>query len=93
MNEISEILNTFRWFRDNWLINESGGKELIDEYYKIAPEIVKKIEERKDKSEIYLYIWNNYLSRCYKHIIEEEYIDAKNLYQEMVNMLKNKYKN
>ena len=36
-------LTTLRRFRDEWLANQPGGKEEIEEYYRIAPEIVAKI--------------------------------------------------
>ena len=36
-------LNLLRDYRDNILISEEGGADLIDEYYDIAPTIVKRI--------------------------------------------------
>ncbi len=90
-HESSSILNIFRWFRDNWLINESDGKMLIEEYYRIAPEIVKKIDEQEDREKIYTFLWEKYLKRCFELISCAEFRAAKDTYVDMMRMLVNKY--
>jgi len=81
-------LNTFRSFRDNWLINQPNGKELIEEYYKIAPKIVKAINNLNNSQQIYLFIWKHYLKNCLQLIENQKYEEAKNIYIKMVNFLK-----
>ncbi|HPS31462.1 MAG TPA: hypothetical protein PLZ43_14500, partial [bacterium] len=80
-------LNILRWFRDNWLINQHDGKELIEEYYRIAPKIVEKINNEKNHESIYKNIETVYINKCIKHIEQKEYFAAKMLYIEMVNHL------
>ena len=37
-------LDTFQSFRDNWLLKQNSGENLVQEYYQIAPKIVRKID-------------------------------------------------
>lgn len=84
-------LQSFRWFRDNWLINQSDGKELIAEYYEAAPKIVERINERMDRKIIYKRIWIDYLCLCLNYIEAKKYGQCKELYEKMVNALKHEY--
>ncbi len=84
-------LTMFRNFRDNWLINEIDGKELIKEYYNNAPKIVDSINSRSNKSEIYLNIWNTYLKACLQFIENKKYSECKDLYIQMVRNLEKKF--
>ena len=84
-------LTAFRKFRDNWLINQSDGKSLIDEYYNIAPKIVDKINSLSDSAEIYKNIWRGYLSECLKFIESGDNQQCKKVYISMVNTLKEKF--
>ena len=84
-------LTQFRRFRDLWLINEPDGKELIEEYYSIAPLIVEKIESNKDRADIYSLIFDGYLSQCLQKIESKDYQGCKQKYVEMVNGLKEKF--
>ncbi|MEK4339143.1 GTPase family protein [Brevibacillus sp. FSL L8-0710] len=80
-------LNTFRSFRDNWLVNQPDGKQLIDQYYAIAPIIVEGINRNPDREKIYSRIWEEYLSNCLSLIESKEYSQCKKMYIEMVNHL------
>jgi len=84
-------LNTFRRFRDEWLLKNKEGQELIKEYYQIAPEIVNKINELPNKEEIYEDIWRSYLSRCLNLIETGNFEEAKALYIELVRIYLNKF--
>lgn len=83
-------LTTFRNFRDNWLINQSDGKSLINEYYEIAPKIVNKINQLTNSNEIYQSIWTNYLKPCLSFIENGDNQNCKNLYVDMVKNLREK---
>ena len=55
-------LTTFRNFRDNWLSTQPDGKNLIAQYYEIAPKIVAEIDKlpsdrggQKSQVQKYLY--------------------------------------
>lgn len=77
-------LQTLRKFRDEWLAFQSGGQELIERYYVIAPGIVEKIKA----SPFYEYycesLWKEYLSPCLEMISLGDYEACKNHYIDMV---------
>lgn len=52
-----EELQILRNFRDSQLQNTIVGRELIQMYYRVAPEIVDKINARDNRSEIYQQIY------------------------------------
>ena len=83
----------FRAFRDNWLKQQSGGKELIAQYYDIAPQIVKNINRLAGAERIYLNIWNKYLKPCLSYIEQGENEQCKSVYVQMVQDLYKKYMN
>lgn len=84
-------LTTFRNFRDTWLVNQPDGKNLIAEYYAIAPAIVAKIDSLADAAQIYKNIWQKYLAPCLNFIQSGDNPACKKLYVEMVNSLKKKF--
>ena len=84
-------LNMFRWFRDNWLINQPDGKKLIEEYYETAPLIVDLINKRKDYKDIYFHLWEKYLNPCLKLLERGNFIEVKRIYTEMVKRLKDDF--
>lgn len=84
-------LTAFRKFRDTWLVQQPDGKSLIDEYYKIAPQIVSNISHLKNSSAIYETIWKEYLAPCLSFIENDQNQSCKLLYIEMVTSLKKKY--
>ena len=84
-------LTAFRNFRDNWIVNQSDGKNLIAEYYDVAPKIVEKINSLSNSAEIYKNIWRDYLSACLKFIEVGENSKCKRIYIDMVNTLKEKF--
>ena len=84
-------LTTFRNFRDKWLVNQSDGKNLIAEYYSIAPAIVDKINRLPDAAKIYDDIREKYLVPCLELIERGDNQSCKRLYVEMVTSLKKKF--
>ena len=80
-------LTAFRSFRDNWLINQPDGKELIDRYYKTAPAVVELINNQKNRTEIYRYLNDTYLTKCLGYIEAGENEKCKDLYVDMMEYL------
>lgn len=80
-------LTMFRSFRDNWLLSQPDGKELIDRYYNTAPKIVEQINQQPDRKEIYQHLNDAYLSKCLKYIEAGENEKCKNLYIDMMDYL------
>ena len=84
-------LTAFRNFRDKWLITQSDGKTLIDEYYAVAPQIVANINRLADPSQIYKTIWQKYLEPCLDFLHNDDNLSCKNKYSEMMHELKKKF--
>jgi len=78
-----------RWYRDNFLINEKDGPSLIEDYYRIAPQLVEKINSLGNRADVYEYLAENFISRCISLIEEKSYEAAKEHYKKMVNYIKN----
>lgn len=81
-------LKEFRQFRDTYVLENYPN--YIEEYYKIAPIIVDKIDNNKLE---YSNIWVNYLNICLMSIREKEYEKAVIIYKKMIEELKEKYVN
>ena len=84
-------LNTFRKFRDEWLLKQPGGEKLVEEYYTVAPLIVESINSLPEKHKVYATIWSKYLKECLKLIENGKYEKAKALYLTMVTDLKGRF--
>ena len=84
-------LTTFRKFRDNWLIAQPDGKNLIAEYYAIAPQIVDKINRFPSAVQVYKNLLHDYLEPCLVFIEHGDNQACKQLYIDMVTYLKGNY--
>ena len=84
-------LTTFRKFRDEWLTNQPDGKDLIAEYYSIAPQIVNKINSLPNSAQVYKNLLQDYLEPCLAFIEHDDNQACKQLYTEMVTYLKGNY--
>ena len=86
-----EELTTLRKFRDEWLVNQLEGKDLIAEYYSIAPQIVNKINSLPNSAQVYKNLLHDYLEPCLVFIEHGNNQACKQLYTEMVTYLKGNY--
>jgi hypothetical protein len=50
-------LTTLRRFRDQYLLSTPAGKQLVEEYYRIAPAICTAIETRADAGRVYDHLY------------------------------------
>lgn len=80
-------LTAFRSFRDNWLLYQEDGKELIQRYYDTAPAIVEIINRQSNRTDIYKKLNNEYLSKCLHYIEKGENEKCKALYVDMMEYL------
>lgn len=78
-------------FRDGYFTKDAEGKRLIQEYYDIAPTIVKRIAKEKNSDKKYLYLWNNYIGKCVDHIEKGQNEQCSELYKAMMAELKEEY--
>lgn len=84
-------LTLLRDYRDTYLASLDGGEELIQEYYDVAPTIVKHINCSASSHEVYQDIWKTYLQPCIAMIENNKLEECRNLYQEMVYHLRDEY--
>lgn len=84
-------LETFRKYRDTYLMKTDGGRELVERYYNIAPTIVRRIDREKNADIIYREIWEKYLRPCIRLIEQEQNNECRELYTSMVKELEHKY--
>lgn len=84
-------LETLRAYRDEYLMKSESGRELVEEYYEVAPMIVMAIDMHKDASSIYRQIYQDYLMPCV-HLAETGENEAcKKRYTDMVYHLQHRY--
>ena len=83
-------LTTLRSFRDNFMRANTTLSALVDEYYRIAPQIVEKINKSENKSQHYRYIFE-VIGRCINLIGKNQNQEAVQEYQTMVLTLKDKF--
>lgn len=84
-------LSLLRTYRDQYMLGSREGKETVEEYYNIAPTIVKRIDRQEDAAQIYAGIWEEYLSPCVRMIEEGRRKECQELYSDMVHKLEKKY--
>jgi len=84
-------LNILRHFRDSYISDGGKGDLLISEYYRIGPEIVKKIDREWNPFALYMQLWCCYIYPSCKCIAESNFEEAKMIYVDMVKRLCIKY--
>lgn len=84
-------LMLLREYRDGYLVSQRDGEELVQEYYDLAPSIVKHINQRDNREEIYSGIWTAYLDPCIRMIESGNHEECKELYIKMVRDLQDQY--
>jgi TPR repeat protein len=85
-----EIL-AFKKYRDEQLINDQDGSTLIREYYRIAPEILKKISIEEDKDAIFQMLYDRFIAIGYAQLLNTDFVEAKATYIKMVEYLCERY--
>lgn len=84
-------LTLLRDYRDHYLAESSEGASMIQEYYDVAPTIVKHINQKDFSAAIYRSIWETYIGPCISMIEQGNLEECRDLYQKMVWELKEQY--
>lgn len=84
-------LTTLRAYRDDYLSKTEEGRSIVEEYYNVAPTIVKRIDRQDDADDIYRGIWEKYIEPCICLIREDRKEECKELYISMVHSLEEEY--
>lgn len=80
-------LETLRRYRDTYLLADESGKEMVKEYYAVAPKIVQQISKHPKKENYYAYIYQCVQGSC-RAIEDKQPKKARAIYQRMVMYLK-----
>ena len=86
--ENCEELQLIKDFRDGYLSSTEEGQALIEEYYDIAPTLVKRIARDERAQEKYVWLWNTYLAPCVAYIRSGELENCKETYCNMMEELR-----
>lgn len=86
-----EEIRLMKQYRDEYLSAQPDGECQIEEYYDIAPTIVKRIARTENPQGEYQYLWDHYISRCVELVREGEQEECRSVYGEMMRVLKEKY--
>lgn len=84
-------LTAMRWLRDKLKVEDPDMAVLIEEYYRVAPLVVKKIDSKVDAPVVYRQLWDNSISKIYGDIKQKDYRDAKLRYISMLEDLCGRY--
>lgn len=82
-------LTILRDFRDNVLMQNGEERNLVEEYYRIAPELVERIEQQPDARDIYEQIYTK-IQQIIDQINRDDYDSAINCYKNMVYTLQDR---
>jgi hypothetical protein len=85
-----EQLTILRNYRDTYLGASDEGRELVEEYYRIAPVLVRKINKDSKRAGIYTYIYDVIRRSC-DFIGLNDYQGAEKAYRAMVHNLSARY--
>jgi hypothetical protein len=83
-NDNGDTLQTLRWFRDNIMRARPDWSADVDEYYRIAPKIVERLNGDKAT---YERLMGEYIRPAVKAIKSGEYETAYRVYRAMVEEL------
>ena len=86
-----EELETLRAFRDGYLMNLPEGKGLVAEYYEVAPEIVRSIDESPHSAQAYLDLYESLVVPSVRLIREGKPDQALGHYRAVVQDLRQRY--
>ena len=81
-------LTMMRKLRDNYMSNTEEGRNRIDDYYRTAPAIVRKINGSSDREKYYEYIYSC-ITKCASQVESGNNEDAEHTYLKMFENVKN----
>ncbi|MCR5420883.1 MAG: hypothetical protein K6E98_07755 [Lachnospiraceae bacterium] len=84
-------LSLLRDYRDNYLLSNEKGQQIVRTYYNIAPTIVNRINDTENSEKIYKGIYDKYIDKCIMLIEEDKLNECESLYSEMVYSLKDEF--
>ncbi|MES2329728.1 MAG: CFI-box-CTERM domain-containing protein [Bacteroidota bacterium] len=86
-----EELNIFRHYRDNILLRAEDNGQAVEMYYHVSPLILDKINQQPNKKELYAELYNNYMLRSKEFIKTGDALQARQLFEGIMQQLMNRY--
>ncbi|MBI5803085.1 hypothetical protein HY448_00135 [Candidatus Pacearchaeota archaeon] len=83
-------LETLRGFRDRVLVPRSDGRRAVSEYYKIAPEIVRAVDEQDNSQDIWRGLYKD-IRHSVSLVVSGDFENAFKHYQQMTMGLKGRF--
>lgn len=74
-------LTEMRRFRDTYVLQRKDGREDVATYYRLAPQVVRRINSRPDAEEIWKKVYENMVLPCLEHIRRGENEQAYRMYK------------
>ena len=84
-------LTTFRSFRDQWMARTEAGRDLIEEYYELAPAVVAAMRWGDDESARCAQLRRDYLTPCYEALQRGDNEACLERYVQMMQKLRKRY--
>lgn len=84
-------LETLRFLRDQYMLNNAEGKKLIKRYYNQAPDLVKRIDSFENSAEIYDYMYKHMIIPSVKLVQNGQPAKAASLYKNFSELLYKEY--
>jgi len=88
LDDNGEVLETLRNYRDAYMSRYEEGRNLVVEYYQIAPKIVEAIDNTSNPIEVYSELYSKYILKAKEQIDNEQEEDALITYRSMVEYAK-----
>ncbi len=86
-----EPLQVLRSLRDEYMMKDKNGKQLVQFYYQSGPAIVRSINQCSNKAEIYDYMYEHMIQPSVELVKEGRYAEAVAYYKTFVTALKDTY--
>ena len=84
-------LTILRDLRDNYVKKLPKGEEIVREYYKTAPKIVREIKKLSNSKSIFSHLYDDVVLKVVNLYQNEKKHDAFKIYLESVNTLKKRF--
>lgn len=84
-------LQVLRQFRDNMVATDESVRELVLNYYRKAPSIVKNIRRFENPNEIWSELYDNLVLKCVSYIEDEDFEAAKDNYLKIFRELEKRF--
>lgn len=84
-------LETLRAFRDGYLMDLPEGKDLVQEYYAIAPEIARRMDASRGSDQAYLELYESLVVPSVRLVKEGKPDQALEHYRAVVERLRGHY--